>query len=182
MRIGGAILFVMAFAGAVAAQTKGSPAAQTKDAPAPAAPLIEANMLQLMRGVFYPASNVVFYAQNDDPAKFPPAKDPSLATDPLASTFGKWVAVENSALALADAANLLMLPGRKCGNGVAVPIGNADWPKFVQELRDAGMKAYAAAQAKDTDKIIDASDALTDACAHCHRQYREKRNPADRCK
>ena len=112
----------------------------------------------------------------------PPAKDPSTATDPLADTYGKWEAVENSALALAESARLLTIPGRKCSNGLPVPIGNADWPKFVQGLRDAGMKAYQAAKAKDMDKIPDAADAMTTACANCHEKYREKPTLADRCK
>ena len=85
-------------------------------------------------------------------------------------------------MALVEAANLLTIPGRKCSNGIAVPIGNADWPKLVQGLRDAGMIAYKAAQAKSQDKILDASDALTTACANCHDKYREKANLADRCK
>jgi len=111
-----------------------------------------------------------------------PAKDPSTATDPLADTYGKWEAVENSSLALVEAANLLTIPGRKCSNGLPVPIGNADWPKFVQGLRDAGIKAYKAAQSKDMDKILDAADAMTAACANCHEKYREKPTLAERCK
>jgi len=103
-----------------------------------------------------------------------------MATDLLASTFGKWQAVENSALAITEVATLLTLP-RKCANGVDVPLGNADWGKFVQELRDAGMVAYAAAQSKNQDKMIDAADVMTKACQHCHLKYREKK-AADRCK
>jgi hypothetical protein len=174
------ILVGVLFAAAAAAQTKGG-ATQTKAAPA-AAPRVEANLAQLMRGILFPASNVVFAAQGDDPAKYPAAKDPASATDLLASSYGKWTAVENSAMALAESANLLMLPGRKCANGVTVPIGNPDWAKFVQGLRDAGRKAYAAAQAKDQDKILDAADVMTTACANCHDKYREKPTPADRCK
>jgi hypothetical protein len=147
-----------------------------------AAPQPEASLAQLMKGILFPNSNVIFFAQSDDPAKVPPAKDPSVATDPLANTYGKWEAVENSGLALAEAANLLTIPGRKCSNGSPVPIGNADWPKFVQGLRDAGMKAYKAAQAKDMDKILDAADTMTSACANCHDKYREKPTLADRCK
>jgi hypothetical protein len=90
--------------------------------------------------------------------------------------------VENAALALSEAANLLSLPGRKCTNGRDVPIGNADWPKFVQGLRDAGAKVYQAAQAKNQDKILDAADSMTTACSNCHDKYREKPNLADRCK
>jgi len=165
----------------------GASALLVAQAPArPAAPAarqqVESNLAQLMKGILFPNSNVIFFAQSDDPAKVPPAKDPALATDPLADTYGKWEAVENSSLALAEAANLLSLPGRKCSNGLPVPIGNADWPKFVQGLRDAGMKAYKAAQSKDMDKILDAADTMTTACANCHDKYREKPTLADRCK
>jgi hypothetical protein len=146
------------------------------------APQVEANLAQLMKGILFPNSNVIFFAQGDDPAKVPPAKDPSTATDPLANTYGKWEAVENSGLALAESANLLTIPGRKCSNGLPVPNGNADWPKFVQGLREAGMKAYKAAQSKDMDKILDAADAMTTACANCHEKYREKATVAERCK
>ncbi len=143
---------------------------------------VDATLAQLMRGIIYPASNIVFAAQSDDPAKFPEAKDPAAATDLLASSYGKWTAVENSALAMDEAANLLILPGRKCSNGIAVPIGNPDWPKFVQGLRDAAILSYAAAQSKNQDKILEAADALTNACSACHDKYREKPNLADRCK
>ena len=112
---------------------KGTPAAR-----------VQANLAQLMRGTLCPSSNVIFAAQSENPADMPPAKDPSTATNPLASSYGKWQAVENSALAIAEVANLLILPGRKCSNGEGVPLRNADWTQFVQGLRDAGMTAYAA--------------------------------------
>jgi hypothetical protein len=89
--------------------------------------------------------------------------------------------VENNALAIAEVADLLMLPGRKCANGLDVPLKNPDWAKFVQELRDAGMTAYVAAQTKNQDKMIEAADVMTVACRNCHVKYREKK-PADRCK
>jgi hypothetical protein len=141
----------------------------------------EATLGQLMKGILYPASNVIFSAQSDNPANAPTPKDPSVATDPLQNSYGKWEAVENSSLAIAEAANLLMIPGRKCSNGKPVPLGNANWAVFVQGVRDAGMKAYKAAQSKDQDKILDAADTMTTACANCHDKYREKATPADRC-
>ena len=152
--------------------------------PATAAMQVQTDLNRLMRGVLYPASNVVFSAQIDNPGdmKFVPGRDPSLATDPLESTFGGWQAVENAALALTESANLLLIPGRNCANGSPVPMNNPDWSKFVQELRDAGMKAYKAAQTKDQDKMIEAADTLSAACAGCHRKWREKPRLADRCK
>ena len=151
--------------------------------PAAAAPAmqVKADLRQLMRGTLFPASNIVFAAQDQNPNDVPPAKDPATATNLLASAYGKWEAIENSALALSEVANLLMLPGRKCANGRDVPIKNADWPKFVQGLRDAGIVVYKAAQTKNQDKIVDAADVMTTACANCHDKYREKSNLADRC-
>jgi hypothetical protein len=145
-------------------------------------PEIRATLAQLMKGILYPSSNVIFAAQNENPADVKPAPDPSTATNPLASSYGKWEAVENSALALAEAANLLILPGRKCSNGLPVPLQNPDWAKFVQGLRDAGMTVYKAAQSKNQDNIVMAADTMTEACANCHDKYREKPKLADRCK
>lgn len=185
MRIRKAFCGLLVLAGFLTAVV--APAAAQAPARAPGrggapAQQVEENLAQLMRGILFPSSNVIFFAQSEDPEKVPPAKDPALATDPLANSYGKWQAVENSALALAEAANLLTIPGRKCSNGLPVPIGNADWPKLVQGLREAGRKAYKAAQSKDMDKILDAADTMTAACSSCHDKYREKPALADRCK
>ncbi|PWT96846.1 MAG: hypothetical protein C5B51_32465 [Terriglobia bacterium] len=160
-----------------------APGAAPAKAPAAATStgVVTANLLQLMRGTLYPASNVIFAAQNQDPAKIPPAKDPATASDPLASTYGQWLAVENSALAISEVANLLMVRGRKCANGRDVPLRNADWAKFVQGLRDAGQTAYKAAQSKNQDTIVDAAGTLSEACSNCHDKYREKPKMEDRC-
>ena len=173
----------MRFISAAASQAQAPAKAATKAAPAKAAQTstIHGNLGQLMKGVYYPNSNVIFFAQATDPATVKPAQESSTATDPLQNAYGKWEAVENSAMAIVDAASLLKLPGRKCANGRAVPVGNADWSRFVQGLQDAGMVAYKAAQAKDQDKILDAADVLTNACANCHDKYREKEKLSDRC-
>ena len=149
-----------------------------------AAQEIHANLNQLMRGVLYPAANVVFFAQDENPGdvKPVPGQDPSMATDPLTSTFGGWQAIENAALALAESANLLLVPGRVCANGAPVPMNDPAWATFVQQVRDAGMKAYKAAQAKDQDKMIELSETLSAACAGCHRKWRDRKTPANRCK
>ena len=105
-----------------------------------------------------------------------------MATDPLTSTFGGWLAVENAALTLAESGNLLSIPGRTCSNGVPVPITDPAWATFVQQLRDASMQAYRAAQAKDQDKMIDNSETLSAACAGCHLKWRDRRTPENRCR
>jgi len=145
---------------------------------------VYANLNQLMRGVLYPAANVVFFAQAENPGEVKPVpgQDPSMATDPLTSTFGGWQAVENAALALTESTNLLLVPGRVCSNGAPAPMTDPAWATFVQEVRDAGMQAYKAAQAKDQDKLIEISETLSASCSHCHRKWRDRRTPANRCK
>ncbi len=154
-------------------------------------PQVYAVLGQVMKGIIFPAANVIFSAQKENPADVKPAIDPSTATDALDGSYGKWEAVENSALAIAEAANLLILPGRKCKNGLDVPLKNPDWAQFVQGLRDAAMTAYKAAQSKNQDKMVDAAAKVNAACANCHDRYRvandllplvEKDNLASRCK
>jgi len=152
--------------------------------PSAAAPPVHADLNQLMRGVLYPAANVVFSAQADNPGdvKFVPGHDPNMSTDPLTSTFGGWQAVENAALALAESATLLSIPGRRCSNGVPVPTKDPAWVAFVQEVRDASMKAYTAAQSKDQDTMIATAEPLSASCAGCHRKFRDRKTPDNRCK
>jgi len=147
--------------------------AQTPQRAAPPA----ANLNQLMRGLFFPHSNVVFDTQRHDPAEIKRAAEPSASPDPLTGVFGGWEAVENSALTLIEGADLLMTPGRTCSNGKPVPVAEADWVKFVQQVRDAGQVAYKAAQSKNMDNMFEASDVLNVACANCHGRYRR----ANRC-
>lgn len=144
---------------------------------------VHADMNQLMRGVLYPAANVVFSAQGDNPAEItlPPGHDPNMSTDPLISSFGGWTAVENAALALAESANLLGIEGRRCSTGVVAPTRDPVWAGFVRDMRAASMKAHAAARAKDQQQMIEVADALSATCTGCHRRFRDRRGPAGRC-
>lgn len=176
-RFGLGLLAVVAVAALLGAE------AGSAQAPAPAKPVtthaaagapVQANLVQVMRGILFPNVNVIYAAQNEDPAKTKPADDPSTSPNPLTSMFGGWQAVEDSGLALAEATRLLTIPGRLCSNGKPVPVQNADWIKFVQGLRQAGLTTYKAAQAKSQDALGDASDKVTLACMNCHDVYREK--------
>lgn len=154
-----------------------APAGSTAPAKAPAkaapAPRISGNLAQVMRGILFPNSNVIFFVQGKDPAAVKPAEDPTTATDPLAGQFGGWAAVENSGIALSESVTLITMPGRLCSNGKPVPLSDPDFQKFAQELRTAGAAAYKAAQAKSTEKVSDAADAVALACGDCHAKYRD---------
>jgi hypothetical protein len=160
-------------------------AGRVASAQAPAAAQqVHGNLLQVMRGVLFPASNVVFTAQ-DDPTAVPPADDPSTSPNPLNSAYGGWQAVANAGYAISESANLLTIPGRVCSNGRMAPVNNADWQKFVAGLRQAGQVVVKAAAAQNLDQITDAAGEVALACGNCHDVYREKTpaqgGPANRC-
>jgi hypothetical protein len=159
-------------AASVMAQARGARAGVA--APAPRAQQVHGTLLQVMRGILFPNSNVLFSAQSVDPATVKKDADPTTSVNPLAGQYGGWEAIENSGVAMAEAANLLTIPGRVCGNGKPAPVQNADWQRFVQGLRDAGMATYKAGQSKNMDMVLDAADKVTTACMNCHEVYREK--------
>ncbi|MEO8097147.1 MAG: hypothetical protein ABI811_05555 [Acidobacteriota bacterium] len=141
------------------------------------APPPSATLNQLMQSLFFPQSNVVFSTQRQNPAEIKRAPEPSASSDPLTGVFNGWTAVENSALTLIDASDLLMTPGRTCSNGKDVPLNAADWAKLVNDLRDAGKVAYEAAKSKNIERMFEASDVLNTSCSNCHNKYRR----ANRC-
>ena len=156
-----------------------APAPSTTTAPASApaanAPQVKGTLNQVMRGILFPNSNIIFDAQSNDPGKPPDPKEKGSgsASALYASTYGGWEAVENASIALGEAANLVQLPGRSCANGKPVPLNDPTFQKGLAALRDASAVAYKAAQAKNMDQVLDAADKVTMACATCHDVYRD---------
>jgi hypothetical protein len=139
-----------------------------------------------MRGIPFPASNIVFDTQTVDPAapKAGAANTPGGsggATGTFSSLYGGWEAVENSALMLAETANLLTIPGRMCENGRPAPLEREDYRKFIQGLADAGNEAYTVAKTRNLEAMAEVSNTVADACAACHEVYRDKTDLKDRC-
>ena len=96
-------------------------------------------MAQLMRGIFFPNSNLIFTVQTRDPGA--PAPPPSANqtggfsfVDWGAGIYGGWELVDNAALALADAAPLMLAPGIRCENGRLAPVTDPDWIKFTEQM------------------------------------------------
>jgi hypothetical protein len=156
-------------------------------APAPAAPAAKAygTLAQMMRGIPFPNSNIIFDTQTNDPGapQKPVAGGAGTpATQQYSGVYGGWTAVENAAIALQETANLILIPGRMCENGQPVPVDQADFQKWAQGLADAGAAAYKAAQAKNIDQMVEVAGTVSDACAACHEKYRDTPDqPKDRC-
>ncbi len=139
------------------------------------------NLAQVMRGIMFPSSNMIFNVQTNDPG-LPVAKgavgqgaSQSFSwVDWGAGIYKGWEIVDYAAIAVADSAPLMLTPGRRCENGRLVPVNRPDWIRFTQEMAQAGRAAYAAAQTRSQEAVSDSSNQLSDSCLHCHEVYRDK--------
>jgi hypothetical protein len=141
-----------------------NPAASPGQLPSPSAPAAPqtgptyqaaGTMSDLMVKIIYPASDAVFYITTRQP-----------------KTEGEWGELQGKTLALAESANLLMMPGRA-----------RDQDRWMQDSKlmlDAGRAAYRAARNKDLAALDALNDQLLESCTSCHQHYRPNygRRPA----
>jgi len=139
------------------------------------------NMAQLMRGVFFPNSNLIFTVQTHDPAAPAPKPTPEQQAQGFsfadwgAGIYGGWQMIDNAAIAIADASPLMLAPGIRCENGRLAPVNDPDWIKFTEQMIEIARKTYKASQSRSQEAVSDATGDLADACAACHQAYREVR-------
>ena len=131
------------------------------------------SLAQVMRGILFPNSNILFDVQSIDPANPPPAAAGGGATANFSGIYSGWQMVENAAIALGEAANLIVIPGRRCENGRDVPLSAPNWAQFTQQLKDAADVALVAARASDQAAASDATNDIAEACYVCHEVYRD---------
>jgi hypothetical protein len=176
-----AVLLVLDFVSGCVESPNAEPTAPTAatDSAAKASPQPLMNVNQLMHAILFPLGNAVFFAQAEDPDALPRDPQPSASPNPLTGLYGGWQAVENSALALAETADLLLIEGRTCSNGEVVNVAEADWIRFVADYRAESIAAYEAALTKDLDAMVEASGNLSESCLACHRVYRREPTPGD---
>ncbi|MGH9238148.1 MAG: hypothetical protein ACRD3G_08930 [Vicinamibacterales bacterium] len=104
------------------------------------------------------------------------------------TTDEEWTRVKGAAITLAEAANLLMIPGRKVAPddhksevpGIELEGHEMDaliakdpqaFYKHARDLYAAAMLAAQAADKKDADKVFEVGEAIEHACEGCHRAY-----------
>ena len=158
------------------------PTARTSAAPAvttagTSLPPPEGNLAELMRAIAFPNANILFNTQLKDPgaqAKKELAKSPFDYVEWGATVYPGWLAIDQAAVALAESAPLLLTPGRRCQNGRPVPVDRADWKQYVSALVDVGKLAHKISQTRNYDAFMEISEKLNDACANCHKVYRDK--------
>ena len=140
-------------------------------------PAPEGNLAELMRAIAFPNANIIFNLQLKNPST--PRPKP-LAASPFdyvewgATVYPGWLAVDQAAVALTETAALLLAPGRRCQNGRPAPVDRADWKQFVAALVEAGQLAHRESRARNFEAFGGISEKLNDACANCHKVYRDK--------
>lgn len=99
-----------------------------------------------------------------------------------------WHELRRRAIALAEASNLLLVPGRRIAEAgakaedpavelspdrVEVLVGQdrAGWTTLVHGLHDAAMETLKAIDAKDKDALLYSGERLDKACENCHLKY-----------
>ncbi|MBI2189053.1 MAG: hypothetical protein HYU37_18295 [Acidobacteria bacterium] len=100
-----------------------------------------------------------------------------------------WDAVLHAAMTLAEATNLVAMPGRRvsrpedektsAGEGELPPIeiqarieaNRASWLKHVKQLQEVAMKAYQAALDKNVQALWDVGEPIDQACETCHLEF-----------
>jgi cytochrome c556 len=102
---------------------------------------------ELMVDILYPAGDAVFYIETRTP-----------------TTSEEWSQLQLQTLALAETANLLMMPGRARDQD--------QWIADAQLMLDAGEAAYRAAKDRDVPALVSLNAALYQSCVTCHQHYR----------
>src|SRR5262249_21147582 len=94
----------------------------------------------------------------------------------FSSVYSGWQVVENAAVMLHEAVDIILKP-RMCANGIPAPVDEALYKKTAEGLRTVAQDILKAAQAKNRDKGIELTEPLSEACAACHRVYRDPEGP-----
>ena len=137
----------------------------------------QANLAELMRAIAFPNANIIFNVQLKDPGKQPkkqPASAPFDYVEWGSTVYPGWLAIDQAAVALTETAPLLLTPGRRCQNGRPVPVDRADWKQYVAGLVEVGKLAYTTSKARNYGAFVEVSEKLNDACANCHKVYRDR--------
>jgi len=113
----------------------------------PITPQPASTMSELMVKIIYPASDAIFYITTREP-----------------KTEAEWGDLQGKALAVAESANLLMMPGRARDQD--------RWMQDAKLMLDAGRAAFRAAEAKDVAALEALNDQLYTSCTSCHSHYR----------
>jgi len=130
-------------------------------APAKPAVVVQpvASLKQIMNGIVAPGANAVFNAVSTTVSE-------KGVEEVFPRNDEEWAALGNSAAALAEAGNLMLIEGRAVDNG--------DWVTMSRQLIDAGKVALKAVEAKSTEQVLTAGEKVNESCDNCHAKYQRQ--------
>ena len=116
-------------------------------------------------------------------------------TEKMPKTDDEWKALRRHAIAVIETGNLLIIPGRHIAQpGEQAVDGRVDlqpeeieglvnqdraaWAKLARGLHDAGVQNLDAIQSRNVKQLIDAGEALDNACESCHKKYWYRNDPS----
>jgi hypothetical protein len=160
------------------------PAQTQAAAPPPADPpeyFPTATVKDLMQSVVDPSADVVWLSVTT-------VQSAKGTVETAPKTDEDWTKVRHGAIALTEAANLLMVPGRHVARpgeksetpGVELEpsemevLINKDptaWHERARALHDAGLAVLQAIDAKDSQRVFEIGEQIERACEGCHSQY-----------
>jgi hypothetical protein len=138
----------------------------------------------IMEGIVDPSSDVLFDAVATDITA-------AGVNEKRPQTDEEWEKVESNALMLAEAANLLKMPGRKAASpgdktkseGPDAPEltpeeiqakidgDRAKWVMYATNLQEQARKTHDAAKRRDADAVFALGEDIDMACEDCHLEY-----------
>ncbi len=130
------------------------------------------NLAQVMRAILFPNSNILFDTQSRDPDAPPEEAGTGTVSATFSSIYTGWPQVETAAIALAESAQLIAMEGRLCQNGKPVPLADDAFMQYARDLVDVGRRAYAIAQTKNLEDMVEITNEVAGACENCHTVYR----------
>jgi hypothetical protein len=115
-----------------------------------------ASVKQIMKGIVDPAATTVFNAVSST-VSLTGTEEKAPETDE------EWETVGNSAAALIESGNLLMIGSRA--------VDTDDWVKMSRAMIESGTLTLKAVQARDASGVFAAGEAVYNSCDDCHRKY-----------
>ncbi len=118
-----------------------------------------ASTKQIMNGIMEPAALAVWSAVSTTVTK-------AGVEEKAPQSAEEWATLGNSAAALVEAGNLLMMGSRA--------VDRAAWLTMSRAMAASATAALKAADAKSADGILAAGETLTASCDTCHERYQRR--------
>ena len=170
------VIFCLATAGACQSREPSTPADDSQAGYIPTATIKD-----LMLYVVDPAADTVWLSVTT-------VVDEKGLVETMPKSDEEWRTVRRGAVTLMEAANLLLIPGRRVARpgeksetpgvelepeemDVLIAKDRAAWNARAKSLHDAVFEVVQAIDAKDGNKVFELGERIEEACENCHKQY-----------